>query len=144
MALMFKYVSEGEVKAFLIYMKDKTKSSIHAEQDMIRVLQAERDAEYSIQNCENNSRQIISDAQDKARQIDIRADQRISITVMRHSHKLNHVISEIEKSGEAALSQEANRHYDMQKVRLAIEKLAVELCNGSVASNVIPGKEEGL
>ena len=114
-------------------MKDKKAAS--SEQAMQRVLQAERDAERAIQDCEQQARQTIADAQINAQRIYARTDQRITNMEMRHSHKIDHTIKIIEREGAAALRQEAGQHYDPQQLQSVIDALAIELCLGSTAED---------
>ncbi|MDX2486395.1 MAG: hypothetical protein QNL03_02745 [Gammaproteobacteria bacterium] len=113
---------------------DKPVSTAQAEQDMLRVLQAERDAEKTIRNCENEAQQIINDVQIKVQRINVHADQRITNMEMRHAHKLNQQIRNIERQGAAEPGYEAGQHYDQERLLAIIEKLAQELCLGSSAS----------
>jgi vacuolar-type H+-ATPase subunit H len=114
--------------------RDNKKAPARAEQNMLKVLQAERDAAQTIHNCENDARQIIRDAQDKTQIIEARTDQRISDMEMRNAHKLNHRITTINKQGEADLKQDAHQRYDSESMLLILEKLAIELCTGKVTS----------
>ena len=113
---------------------DKPVSTAQAEKDMLRVLQAEQDAEQTIRNCENEAQQIISDVQIKVQRINVHADQRITNMEMRHAHKLNHLIRNIEKEGAAELGHDAGQRYAKERLQAVIEKLAAELCLGSTAS----------
>ena len=77
----------------------KTDASVPAEQAMQQVLQAERDAECAIRDCENEVQKILHDAQIQAQRILARADQRITNMEMRHGHKLDRLIRDIERDG---------------------------------------------
>lgn len=109
-------------------------SNTHAEQDMLQVLQAERDAEQYIRNCENEAQQIINDMQARVQRINVHADERISNMEMRHAHKLNQLIINIEKECATELGYAARQHYDKKRLQVVIEKLATELCQGKTAS----------
>lgn len=115
-------------------------SNAHAEQDMLQVLQAERDAEQYIRNCENEAQQIINDMQIRVQRINVHADQRISNMEMRHAHKLNQLIINIEKECAVELGYDARQHYDKKRLQVVIEKLATELCQGKTTS----GGESGV
>ena len=121
--------------------KDKTLLTTQAERDMLQVLQAERDAENTIHDCELETRQLISDVQIRVQRINKRADQRITNMEMRHSHKLNHLIKNIENEGAAKLSYDAGQHFDREKLQAVIERLAIELCLNNTTSDdeVEPG-----
>jgi len=114
--------------------RDNKKAPARAEQNMLEVLQAEREAAQTIHHCENDAHLIISDAQDQAQKIEARTDQRISDMEMRHSHKLNQRITAIGKQGAADLKHDAHQRYDSENIQLIIEKLANELCTGKVTS----------
>lgn len=113
----------------------KTHSSPQAEQAIQRVLQAERDAELAIQDCELEARQIIHDAQNRAQLINTHVDQRITNMEMRHSHKLDKTIKDIEKEGADELRQDAGKHYDEDELQAVIEQLAIELCTVNAAAS---------
>ena len=114
---------------------DKSLKASQAEQDVLRVLQAEQDAEQAVQGCENEARQVISDAHLMAQKINLRTDQRISDMEMRHSHKLNMLIREIEKKGAATLDSDSARSYDENDLRRIIDNMAMELCMGTALAD---------
>lgn len=99
-----------------------------AEKAIQQVLQAERDAERAIRDCEDEARQIIHDAQSRAQAINARADQRITHMEMRHGHKLDRVIKAIESEGADELRHDAGQHYDADRLQAVIDALAKELC----------------
>ena len=107
---------------------DKSLESPDAEQAIQQVLQAERDAERAIQDCETEARMIIHDAQGRAQRINARADERITNMEMRHGHKLDRIIKEIERDGADALRLDAAQHYDDAGMQAVIDALAKELC----------------
>ena len=109
---------------------DKPVSTAQAEQDMLLVLQAERDAEQTIRNCQNETQRLINDVQIKVQRINAHADQRITNMEMRHAHKLNQLVRNIEKEGLAELDYNTGQHYDQERLQTVIEKLATELCLG--------------
>ena len=111
----------------------KLNSSPQAEQAIQQVLQAERDAERAIQDCEHEARQIIHDAQNRAQLINTHVDQRITNMEMRHGHKLDKTIKALEKEGADELRQDAGNHYDSGNLQAIIEKLAIELCQADAA-----------
>jgi len=93
-----------------------------------QVLQAERDAERAIQDCEQEARQIVYDARNRAQRINTRTDQRITNMEMRHGHKLDREIKAIERDGAVELRLDAGQQYDEDRLQAAIERLANELC----------------
>ncbi len=95
---------------------------------MQQVLQAERDAEQSIQDCETKARRIIHDAQVKAQRILARADQRITNMEMRHGHKLDRLIRDMESQGAAEIRRVAGYQYEEEQLQAVISELAAELC----------------
>lgn len=116
-------------------MKNSKPSSFaEAGQAIQHVLQAERDAEQAIRDCENEARQIIHDAQNRAQRINVRADQRISNLEMRHGHKIDKSIKDIEREGAYELRLDAGRQYDTDRLKTVIERLAIELCQASAAA----------
>jgi len=112
-------------------MKDDTQvPSTDAEQAMNQILQAERDAELAIHDCENAAQKAIQDAQVSAQRIHTRANQRITNMEMRHGHKLNQLIKDIDKEAAVALNHGAGNYCDEKRLRTIVNKLAVELCGG--------------
>jgi vacuolar-type H+-ATPase subunit H len=107
---------------------DDTVSTAGDGRAMQKVLQAERDAERAIRVCEKEARQIVEAAQLEVQRLYARTDQRITNMEMRHDHKLDRLIKQIEKEGAAELRNDAGRNYDQQQLRSVIGKLAVELC----------------
>ncbi len=106
---------------------NKPRQDPGTEQAIQQVLQAERDAERAIRDCEGEARQIIHDAQSRAQAINSRADERITNVEMRHGHKLDQVIRTIEREGADELRHDAGQHYDADRLQAVIEALAKEL-----------------
>ena len=104
---------------------DRSVSPTQAEQDMLQILRAERDAEQAIRSCENEARQIIDDVQISVQRIESRANQRITNMEMRHGHKLNQLIRNIENDGAVELGHDAQQNDDKERLQAVIEKLAI-------------------
>ena len=116
-------------------MKDNPPaSSTEAEQAMQQILQAEREAEHAITACENKAQQIIHDAQARGQRINTRANERITNMEMRHEHKLNQLIRDIDKQAALDLSHETGKCNDEEHLRSIVQKLAAELCTGETRS----------
>lgn len=113
---------------------DKPVSTAQSEKDMLRVLQAEQDAQQTMRNCEVEAQQIISDVQIKVQRINLHADERITNMEMRHASKLNLLITNIEEQGAVVLGDVAGQHYARERLQSVVEKLAAELCLGSADS----------
>lgn len=101
---------------------------MQAEQAIQMVLQAEQDAEAAIHGCENEAQLLIQTAQADAQRILTRTDRRITNTEMRHAHKLNQLIRNIENEGSAELKHDASQHFDQIALQNIVEKLATEIC----------------
>jgi vacuolar-type H+-ATPase subunit H len=114
---------------------NKPLESPDAEQAIQQVLQAERDAERSIQACEAEARMIVHKAQGRAQRINARADERITNMEMRHGHKLDRVIKDIERDGADALRLDAAQRYDDARMQAVIDALAKELCLREVSKD---------
>jgi rubrerythrin len=114
---------------------DRPVSPTQAEQDMLQILRAERDAEQAIRNCENEARKIIDDALLSVQRIESRANQRITNMEMRHAHKLNRLIRNIENEGAVELGHDAQQNDDKESLQAVIEKLAIELCLANTVSD---------
>lgn len=113
-------------------MKNNKPASLpESAQAIQKVLQAERDAERAIQDCEIEARQIIHEAQNRAQQINARADERITNMEMRHSHKLDQTIKAIEREGAVELRLDAGQQYDVERLQSVVEQLASELCKAT-------------
>jgi vacuolar-type H+-ATPase subunit H len=106
---------------------DRSKST-ESEQAIKQVLQAERDAENAIRDCEDEAHQIIQDAQIRAQKIQSRTDQRITNMEMRHDHKLDQLIKSIERDGATELRLDVSQDQDVKELQAVIVKMAVELC----------------
>jgi vacuolar-type H+-ATPase subunit H len=104
-----------------------------AEQAIKQVLQAERDAETAVRDCEAEAHQIIQDAQLRAQEIESRTDQRITNMEMRHGHKLDQLIRSIEREGEVRLEQDVDQSVGEKALQTVIENMAIELCQGGSA-----------
>lgn len=102
---------------------------------MQQVLQAERDAERAIHECENEAQRIINDASVHAQTIHARTDQRITNMEMRHSHKIDKMIKTIEREGAVELRLDAEHHVDPDSLLAVIRQLAVELCQSGAAGD---------
>jgi vacuolar-type H+-ATPase subunit H len=107
---------------------NKLSSRPEAEQAIHQVLQAERDAEQAIRDCEEEARQIIKDAHGRGQRINARTDQRITNMEMRHDHKLDRAVKTIEREGAVELRLDAGQQYDAESLQAVIEALAIELC----------------
>ena len=114
---------------------DRPVSPTQAEQDMLQILRAERDAEQAIRSCENEVRQIIDDVQITVQRIESRANQRITNMEMRHGHKLNQLIRNIENDGAVELGHDAQQNDDKERLQAVIEKLAIELSLANTVSD---------
>ena len=88
----------------------------------------QKDAQQAVHDCEREAKQSITDAQIAAQHIITRTDQRISDMEMRHSHKLNKHIRDIEKQGAEKADAEAGGHLEAEKLASVIIELAIELC----------------
>ena len=122
--------------------EDKPASTTQAEQDMLRVLQSEQDAQQVIRECETEAQQFINDAQIKVQRINVHTDERITQLEMRHAHKLDQLIRNIEKQGAAELDHDAGKHYDSKRLQAVIDRLAAELCLGSTVSIALTEKAD--
>jgi vacuolar-type H+-ATPase subunit H len=108
--------------------ESKAVSPVQAEQAIQTVLQAEQDAEAAIRDCENEARLIIQTAQADALKILTRTDQRITNVEMRHAHKLDQLIRNIENEGSAELKHDASQPIEQKTLQNIVEKLAAEIC----------------
>jgi vacuolar-type H+-ATPase subunit H len=118
----------------LAMKNDKAKSCKEADEAIQQVLQAERDAEQAIRDCETEAVQIINAARNRAQRINSRVDQRITNLEMRHDHKLDRTIKNIERDGAVELRLDASRQYDPDVLQTVIDALAIELCQSSPAA----------
>jgi vacuolar-type H+-ATPase subunit H len=118
-------------------MKDNEQvSSTEAEQAMQQVLQAELDAESAVHDCENEAQQAIHDALISAQRIHTHANQRITNMEMRHGHKMERLVKDIEREGAAELRHDTGQYDDKNRLQSIVEKLAVELCMSDSTSDV--------
>ena len=116
-------------------MKNDNRNPDHGSEQAIQlVLQAERDAELAIKDCEREARQIIYDARNRSQRIYARTDQRIANMEMRHGHKLDRTIKAVEREGAVELRLDAGQQYDPDSLRAVVENLAIELCQQNSAA----------
>jgi len=113
--------------------KTKAVSPVQAEQAIQAVLQAEQDAEAAIRDCENAAQLLIQTAQADAQRILTRTDQRITNTEMRHAHKLDQLVRNIEHEGSAELKHDASQPVEQKALQNIVEKLAAEICRTYVS-----------
>jgi cell division septum initiation protein DivIVA len=76
-----------------------------AEAAMNRVLLAEREAEQTVAECENQVREILSNARRRANRIANRTDERITLMKMRCSQRVAGEISKQKRAEKAARKQ---------------------------------------
>lgn len=113
---------------------NETNSSAESGQAIQKVLQAERDAERAIEDCEIEARQIIREAHDRAQKINANIDQRITNIEMRHGHKLDKAIKRIGREGVVELRLDASQQHDADSLQSVVEAIAIELCQSDSAS----------
>jgi hypothetical protein len=113
------------------------------ENNVKTVLQAEKEAEQSVRDCESEVQISIGDAHTVVQNLNTRTDQRISDMEMRHAHKLNHLIKSIEKQYADTLSSNAESHHNIEEFRSVIEALAAELCLGKPDDTMDSAVEPG-
>jgi vacuolar-type H+-ATPase subunit H len=94
---------------------------------MNRVLQAERDAEQAVAECEQEARAILKAAQLQAQRIAARTNRRISMLQMRSSQKLNRTIKDIERAGKQIEQAAIGIPFDDSLFGSVIDELAAEL-----------------
>jgi vacuolar-type H+-ATPase subunit H len=94
---------------------------------MNRVLQAERDAEQAVAECEQEARAILKAAQLQAQRIAARTNRRISMLQMRSSQKLNRTIKDIERAGKQIEQAAIGIPFDDSLFGGVIDELAAEL-----------------
>ena len=75
---------------------------------MNRVLQAEREAELAVVECEKQAREILNEARNRVNRIANRTDERITLLNMRCSQRVAGEISKLERAEQAALEQPAS------------------------------------
>ena len=102
--------------------------TVQADEAIRQVLQAERDAERAIRDCEHEAQKSLREAQARAQKILSRADERITNMEMRHSHKLDREIKNIERQGDAALRLDASQQYNDAALQAVIDDMARDLC----------------
>jgi hypothetical protein len=96
------------------------------EQAMNRVLQAERDAVRAIDACRRDALAIRQAAQQRARRIAERTDERLAICHMRCNSKLRHTLGEQERRA-ASQTGESSYRLDAAALTAVVEALARDL-----------------
>lgn len=105
-----------------------------AELAMNRVLQAERDAEQAVRDCEEESGRMRLAAQARANRISARTDERITRMQVRAYQQVTEEIKRLEHAQRIAM-QEQEQSYRIDETGLAecIEEVAARLTGGSPA-----------
>jgi vacuolar-type H+-ATPase subunit H len=116
-----------------------SKKSTDSEMAIKQVLQAERDAENAIRDCEDEAHNIIQDAQIRAQKIQSRIDQRITNMEMRHGHKLDQLIKSIEREGSVELELDVSRNYGEKDLQAIIRRMAIELYQNESSASKTDG-----
>lgn len=108
-----------------------TQATELAELAMNRVLQAERDAERSVADCEAEAARILQAAQVRANRIAARTDERITRMQMRSAQQVRGEIKRLERA-ERKARQEQEQSYRIDETGLAecIEEIAVCMTGG--------------
>jgi hypothetical protein len=103
-----------------------------AELAMNRVLQAERDAEQAVRDCEAQAGRMLLEAQARANRISSRTDERITLIQMRSYQQVAAQIKQLEHA-ESIARQEQEQSYRIDETGLAecIEEIAVYLTGGA-------------
>ena len=97
------------------------------EQAMNRVLQAERDAEQAIADCELEARRILQAAQQRVKRIADRTDERMALIQLRLAQKVKAHSEALERADQSA--QHEASLYDLDEAVLAavVQEVAAEL-----------------
>ena len=97
------------------------------EQAMNRVLQAEREAEKAIADCEYEARQILQAAQQRVKRIADRTDERMALIQLRLAQKVKAHSEALERADQSA--QHEASLYDLDEAVLAavVQEVAAEL-----------------
>ena len=93
---------------------------------MNRVLEAERDAEVAVAECEKQAREILGNARKRANRIANRTDERITLLKMRVSQQVAGEISRQERAEKAARKQTV-AELDETGLRECIEAVSAAL-----------------
>lgn len=114
-------------------MSDKRSDSLsadRAEAAMNRVLQAEREAEQAVAECEQQAREILSAARVRANRIASRNDERITLMTMRCSQWVAGEISKQERAEKTARKQQVSELNDTG-LSECIEAISARLTGGT-------------
>jgi len=97
------------------------------EQAMNRVLEAEREAEKAIANCEYEARQILQAAQQRVKRIADRTDERMAQIQLRLAQKIKAHADALQRADQSA--QHEASLYDLDEAVLAavVQEVAAEL-----------------
>jgi hypothetical protein len=110
---------------------------------MNRVLQAEREAEKAIADCEYEARQLLQVAQQRVNRIADRTDERITLIQLRLAQKIKAHIEALERADRSA--QHEPSVYDLDEAELAtvVEEVAAELAGDGRAPGSRREKSDG-
>ena len=113
------------------------------EQAMNRVLQAEREAEQAIADCELEARQILQAAQQRVKRIADRTDERLALIQQRLAQKIKAHIDALERADRSAQLEPSV--YDLDEAGLAtvVREVAAELTGNRRSTNDGREKSDG-
>lgn len=109
-------------------------------QAMNQALQAERDADQAIAECQQQGHQTVHEARQRVRHITDRTNTRITLLDMRCKHQFNHKLSELELAFRKQQRALSDQRLDEQQLTEVIERLA-EFLTGAGEAATTEGKQ---
>jgi vacuolar-type H+-ATPase subunit H len=106
---------------------DSNAESDSVEKAMNRVLQAEREAEQAIADCEYEARNILQAAQQRVKRIADRTDARITRIQLRLAQKLKGQTRKLERAEKAAQHESSTYELDDTALAAVVQDVAAEL-----------------
>jgi vacuolar-type H+-ATPase subunit H len=103
------------------------RSSTTVEQAINEVLQAEHNATQAVDACKQEAMQIQQTAQQRAKQIASRTNERLAICHMRCNSKISHTIKERERLAATGQGSESSYRLDAAALTAVVEALALTL-----------------
>ena len=98
---------------------------------MNTVLEAEREAEQAVAECERQAQGLLQAGYARAQRIAGRADERISLLRMRCIDRVTRQIEAMERAERAAQQGSSLEHPEADRIAAIVEQLAAELSGGA-------------
>lgn len=115
--------------------RNSSLSANSAEQAMNRVLEAERNAEKAITDCEHEAHDILQAAQQRAQRIADRTNKRITLLHQRCSQRIDQDINALKRAAGEVQYEKAKGQLSESHLTLAVDEVADHLTSSTEPSS---------